>query len=352
MTNFNHSGRVFFTGIFEVSMKAPTSKLERTLNELSKLGLSVRMGSEIKSSMDFVPTGSLMLQEAIGRPGYPCGLITEIYGKKSAGKSLLALVAEGYVTRAKKYVLHLDLEKNHEHFETNEWREVFGIDLDYVIQIDTSTAETAMEGTITAIERMGKDLKLIVCDSIAALTPEKVLKSEMGDATQPGNQAKLIHKWFDLLRAKNKYAAFLAINQITARIGGYGSPETKSGGFAMEFDPHLSLEVKSKSILAKDSDENGSSGLDMQIQIKKNKIGPAHKIAFLKFQREFGGFDILEEIIELSRIKSLVKVTAPWYYFGDKNFKGREDFKKYLGENKKVLRNLIKELGYNPNELL
>lgn len=323
----------------------------KALTALRKAGAAVRMGNEITSCMSFVSTGSLLLNRAIGQPGYPCGLLTEIYGEASNGKSLLTLIAEGIVTRQKKYVLHIDAEKNHEHAETNEWRKAFGVDLDYVIQQDADTAERIMENTLTVVEHLKQDLALIVCDSINALVPSKILESEMGDANI-ANQARLLHKWFDLMRVKNKYAAFLCINQTVASITRFGGGQSKGGGNAMKFDPHLSLEVKGSPIIDAKSDIEGATGMDLTITVKKNKLGPAKRVAETSFKRELGGFDIVEEVIDIAVENGYVKKTAGWYEFKGKKFNGKEKFRSLLVTNRKALEILIKQgCKIDPKEL-
>lgn len=325
------------------------TRVANTLKMLKTKGVLVRLASEIQSQMEFVPTGSLLLNEVIGWPGYPCGLLTEIYGKESSGKSLLTLIAEGIVTRNKQYVLHLDLEKNHEHRETNQWRDVFGVDMNYVIQIDADVAEKVMQATLMTIEKMGKELKLIVCDSINALTPDKVMDAEMS-SFEVATQSKLLHKWFDKLRVKNRYAAFLAINQVSAKIGGYGASETKGGGFAMRYDPHLSLEVKGTPILNAEADQVGSLGMDLTVIVRKSKLAVPKRVAKLKFYRELNGFDIISELIILGVQKGIIGKNAGWYILDEKRINGQEELRNFLADKVSLLSKLIKQLGYNPKD--
>jgi recombination protein RecA len=318
--------------------------------DLEKLGLPVQLGSEITKVMKFVSSGSLSLNFAIGRPGYPCGLITEIVGPPNSGKSLLTLIAESIVTRRKQYVIHIDNEDNHGTKETNEWRSVFGIDNDYVIQIPPEYAEKVMEGTRKALRTLGDKCALVVVDSINAFVPERVIDKEMGEATVAVN-AKLLHEWFDKLRIDNKHAAFLAINQHSSKIGGYGNPVTKGGGYAMRYDPHLSIEVKGSPIYTSESDLEGVKGYDLDIRVVKNKVGPQGRVAKCKIVYDSGGFDILDEIITMAVDRKIIKKAAAYYYIGEKNFFGREKLVDYLHEKRGTLKKLIVKLGYDPVDL-
>lgn len=327
------------------------SRIENVRKSLAKMGVATRLASEIMSDMVFVSTGSLRLNEAIGKPGYPCGMITEIYGHESAGKSVLTLIAEANVTRQGFYALHLDAEKNHEHRQTNEWRNVFGINPEFVLQIDAAPAEEMMQAARKAIKGMGPELKLVVVDSVNALVSGDTLEKEVADAEVAKN-ARLLHRWFDVLRVENKHAAVLCINQLTAAIGRYGGGTAKGGGWAMKFDPHLSLEVKGTPVVKSDTDETGVRILDMTVTVKKNKLAPPRKSVSLVFDSRIGGFDIVREIAKIGVLKGVIDKSGGWYTYRGHKFQGEDKFCDALYASKKMLKCLIKEAtGMNPAEL-
>ena len=77
---------------------------------------------------------------------------------------------------------------------------------------------------------------LIVVDSVAALTPKSEIEGDMGDAL-PGLQARLMSQALRKLTGsitKTK-SMVIFINQIRMKIGGYGNPETTTGGNALKF---------------------------------------------------------------------------------------------------------------------
>lgn len=197
-------------------------------------------GPEIQTTS----SGSLTLDLAIGRGGVPHGRIIEVFGPEAGGKTTMALLHAVKVQQERKGLVgFIDAE----HAFDPMLAASYGVNLEELAYVDPKTAENAID-TIEALVRSG-EFRLIIVDSVSALTPTKIAESSMDQQTM-GLQARLMSTAMMKLNgpAYQNNCTILFINQLREKVGGYAPngvvPTTTSGGRALPFYSSLRLNVR------------------------------------------------------------------------------------------------------------
>ena len=186
--------------------------LEETLKEIQKMfgkGSVMKLGERHPVDVDVIPSGSLLLDEALGVGGYPKGRIIEIYGPESSGKTTLALHAIAECQKQGGRAAFIDAE----HAIDPVYAKNLGVNIDELILSQPDSGEQALE--ITEMLANSGAISLIVVDSVAALVPQAELDGEMGDSSV-GMQARLMSKAMRKIAAilNKKECAVIFINQL------------------------------------------------------------------------------------------------------------------------------------------
>ncbi|MEK6610349.1 MAG: DNA recombination/repair protein RecA, partial [Gemmatimonadota bacterium] len=83
------------------------AQIEKTCGK----GSIMRMGSErFRVRVDFIPTGAINVDAAIGIGGIPRGRVTEIFGPESSGKTTIALHVSANAQKAGGVAAYIDAE--------------------------------------------------------------------------------------------------------------------------------------------------------------------------------------------------------------------------------------------------
>jgi recombination protein RecA len=124
------------------------------------------------------------------------------------------------------------------------------------------------------------------------------------------------------------------INQIRMRIGVmFGNPETTTGGNALKFYATQRLDIRRIGAI-KEGDQ--VVGNRTRVKVVKNKIAPPFKEA--EFDIIYGrGISKEGDILDLGVGLGLVEKSGAWYSFeGERIGQGRENVKRFLGENQDI----------------
>lgn len=319
-----------------MSKQGNDSAIEKYMEKAFKKGIELIPASQIVGKQEFIRTGSLALDIAMGG-GYPRPKIVELYGEPSCGKSLLALMAEAKVTQAGKWVIHADTEGNYDSAELNAWRDKFGIDQDRVIHIPRDTDATDVINTILdMLKKFPEDIQLVILDSASALATKNLIDKEAQDGYVDETPKMLTHLCRKLLQVNN-HATVIAINHVISQIGGYSKALMPKGGWGIKFYSAIRIEVKGHAITSTQSDVSGASKHTMDLFVKKNKITrPQMRVKELIFDLENGGFDQLDELVTVAMFCGHIQLGGSWYFFTqapEMRYHGRENLKEFLSEN-------------------
>lgn len=314
--------------------------LEQTLKEIEKTfgkGSVMKLGQRPPVDFDVIPSGSLLIDEALGVGGYPKGRIIEIYGPESSGKTTLALHAISECQAQGGRAAFVDAE----HAIDPLYAKALGVNIDELILSQPDSGEQALE--IVEMLAASKAIDLIIVDSVAALVPQAELDGVMGD-NQVGLQARLMSKAMrKLAGVLNKSScAIIFINQIREKVGIiYGNPETTSGGRALKFYASIRMEIRRTEAIKNGADIIGNT---CSVKIVKNKVSPPFKSC--KIDIIYGkGISKEGEILDLACQYNLIKKSGSWYeYNQEKIGQGRESAKLFLKQNEEIRKTLIQKL--------
>jgi len=297
-------------------------------------GAIMRLGQGgVFDEISVIPTGALSLDVALGIGGIPRGRVTEIYGPESSGKTTLALHIIAEAQRMGGTAAFIDAE----HALDPVYAKNLGVNTDELLISQPDTGEQALEIAETLVRSNAVDA--IVIDSVAALVPRAELDGDMGDSL-PGLQARLMSQALRKLTAaiSRSGGAVIFINQIREKIGVmFGSPETTTGGRALKFYSSIRLDIRRQ-----DAIKNGteSIGVHTKVKVVKNKLAPPFREA--EFDVIYGeGISKEGSVLDAAVEQNLVEKSGTWHTYGTERIgQGRENAKKFLRDNPKVLAGL------------
>ena len=308
------------------ALEAAMSQIEKQFGKGSVMKLGEFKAMEIEA----IPTGALSLDIALGIGGVPRGRIIEIFGPESSGKTTLALHIIAEAQKEGGEAAFIDAE----HALDPVYAKKLGVDIDNLIVSQPDTGEQALEITESLV-RSGA-LDVIVVDSVAALVPKAEIDGDMGDSHM-GLQARLMSQALrKLAGAINKSKTVLIfINQLREKIGiMFGNPETTTGGRALKFYASVRMDIRRVENIKQDGEVKGNR---VRVKVIKNKVAPPFREA--EFDIVYGeGISKVGNVLDMAVNLDIVEKAGSWFsYNGERIGQGRENVKKYLKENPKIL---------------
>lgn len=323
-------------------MDNPNNKLNEIISQIDKIYgkntvFLLKDYYKKKKKIKKISTGSINLDIALGIKGYPEGRIIEIYGQESSGKTTLALNAIIEAQKKNFFCAFIDAEHA---FDINYCKNI-GVDLNKLLLHQPNYGEQALEIVDKLIK--SKIFKVIVIDSVSALTPKLEIKGKIGDPTI-GLQARLMSQALRKLTYnvyKNK-SIIIFLNQIREKINNLSfKTQITSGGNALKFYSSIRLNIKKIALI---KNEDIIIGNQILIKVIKNKLYPPYKEA--KLYIIYGeGISIEYEIIDLAIKYNIIKQKGNWYYFDKINLSnGRENLRKKIQKDIILKKKLLKQI--------
>ena len=270
--------------------------------------LNIHRGSDDSFLYSRIPFGIPALDNLTGG-GIPKKRMTILYGPTNVGKSYLASQIVVNAQKEGGTAAWIDTELSWD----SDWMAKCGVDVTNTLVSQPVNGEEAMD-IIRELMQVGIDV--IVLDSIAGLVPTAVVEEEFSYNPMAW-QARFVNSALPKILGNLKDgSAFVAINQVRSSIGPVAL-DNMPGGLAQSFFAHFLLQVRRKGWI--EEKDKTKVGFDMEIRLRKTKVGGENwDSAIIPFRVE-GGIDIVESFIREALERKLITQAGAWYsYEGEK----------------------------------
>jgi len=312
----------------------------KDINSKYGSGSFVRISSDRVEDIDFIPSGSLNLDRALGIGGYPVGRVTEILGNPSSGKTTLCLHVTAEAQRIGKLCAFIDAE----HSLDLRYAARIGVDVDNLYINQPDNAEQALN-ILSSIVESGT-FGLVVVDSVAALVPIRELQGESGDSVI-GVLARLMSQCLRKITgpASKTGTTVIFVNQYRSNIGAMGNAPKKTtpGGRALSFYSSVIVDVARIST----SKVDGEPAYNVvRARCNKNKVAPPYREAEFEIDLSGSGISREGELIDLCVKSGIIIRSGSWYKDanGESLGQGKEKVRIFVRENPDLFDKYMGEL--------
>jgi protein RecA len=269
-----------------------------------------------------ISTGSTLLDLAIsgGRVrggGIPAGILVEIFGPASSGKTVLLCEIAGAIQRQKGEVLFNDPEAR----LNKQFARIFDLDTD---EMDYNTPDTVPEvfKAVRDWEPESKHINGIFADSLAALSTDMEMEKDEGDKMGMRRAKEFSEELRKTCRVltKNNYL-MICSNQIRQNLdaGPYGQKYKSPGGEAVGFYSSLRLRMANPTKIKEKRKVAGKEvmrvvGVKTDVEVFKSSVWKPYRTSPVIILFDYGVDDVQAN---LQFIKDYTKNTV--YTIGGNN---------------------------------
>lgn len=320
----------------DTALRVALSELSGEFGKESMLSLQRFFGAR---RAPVISTGSLRLDQALGVGGLPKGRMVEIYGQEASGKTTLALHIIKEAQKLGGYCAYLDVENA----MCPELAESIGVNTDSLLVSQPDSAENLLS-VVDTLTKSGS-ISVIVVDSVAALVPQREV-DEVNCGSYGDLQSKIMTQALRKIHYSqcNSSTLIIFINQVRKKLkkveGSVRAEEVTCGGNALKFYAAMRLKISRKGLLMK---EDKATGLEICVQVVKNKLAPSMAKAELSIQ--FGkGISRDSEALDLACEHGVIVKEGSRYYIRGKVLHSREEVLRYLASNEEALDDIVKTI--------
>lgn len=296
---------------------------------LGNKNLNLQRGDNSSFDYSRIPFGIPALDKLTGG-GIAKKRMTILYGPTNVGKSYLASQIVAQAQQAGGIGAWIDTELSWD----SDWMSKCGVDTSQVLVSQPINGEEALD---TVKDLMRNSVDVIVLDSIAGLVPTAVTDEDFSYNPMAW-QARFVNSSLPkLLPNLQAGSALVAINQVRSSIGPVAL-DNMPGGLAQSFFAHSLLQVRRNGWI--EEPKGNKVGFDMEVRLRKSKIGGENwNNAIVPFRVD-GGIDVLESYIREAIEQKIVERSGAWYTYKDVKAMGMNGIKEKFLASTELLEDL------------